>query len=339
VHCVRTLSGERARGSVPVVHPPRLPLAVAPTPLQPAERLGKALGFEPGALWVKRDDLTGLAGGGNKARKLEYLLGDALAQDCDVVVTAGAAQSNHVRTTAGGAAAAGLDCVAVVGGTRPPQPEGNLILDRLLGAELVWVAAYDAPAVECLLAETCLRLASEGRRPYEIPLGGANAVGTLGYVRAAAEIASHAPLGAIVYTAVGTGGTLAGLAVGLGHHDRVRGVDVGALDDAAHRIGELIPPVSALAHRPMPAGRLHVDRSQVGDGYGAPSEAAREAIELAARTEGLLLDPVYTAKALAGLIADRRSGALGAHQPTVFLHTGGLPALFTERAVRWLTPS
>lgn len=318
--------------------PPRFPLAVTPTPLQPMARLGAELGFAEGALWVKRDDLTGLAGGGNKARKLEFLVGAALAEGCDTLVTAGAAQSNHVRMTAAAARCAGLSCVAVLGGDDPGTVEGNLVLDHLLGAELVWSGAYDGDRLETVLAETCLRLRGEGRHPFEIPLGGANELGTLGYVVAAAELAAQAPIGSVVYTASGTGGTQAGLVVGLGHHDRVRGIDVGALGDLAERIEALVPAVASRAGRPFPAGRLHLDPSQMGQGYSMPTEAAREATELAARLEGLLLDPVYTAKALAGLIADRRAGRLAPGQPTVFLHTGGLPALFTSDARAWLIP-
>jgi D-cysteine desulfhydrase len=317
--------------------PTRLPLAATPTPLQPMPRLGAELGFADGALWVKRDDLTALAGGGNKARKLEFLVAEALARGCDVLVTAGAAQSNHVRATAAAACVTGLGCVAVLGGEASEVAEGNLVLDGLFGAELVWCGAFDAFQVSQVLAETCLRLQGEGRRPYEIPLGGASPVGTLGYVRAAAELATEAPLGSIVYTACGTGGTHAGLVVGFGHHDRVRGVDVGARPDVASRIDELVSAVSTLAQRPLPAGTLAIDGSQVGGGYGAFTESAREAIALAARLEGLVLDPVYSAKAMAGLIADRRRGALAADRPTVFLHTGGLPSVFTSGTVAWLT--
>ncbi len=307
-----------------------------PTPLQEMARLGAALGFAPGALWVKRDDLTGLAGGGNKARKLEFLVADALAQGCDTLVTGGAAQSNHVSMTGAAAAIAGLGCVAVLGGERPDHAEGNVILDRLFGMDLVWAGRYEAFQIEQKLAETCLRLSSEGRRPYEIPLGGASPIGTLGYVQAAAEIAAEAPLGSVIYTATGTGGTQAGLVVGFGSHERVRGVDVGAIPGIAERIDELIPAVSALAHQPMPAGRTQLDTSQVGNGYGARTDAAREAIQLAARLEGLVLDPVYSGKALAGLIADRRNGRLPPDQPTVFLHTGGLPSLFVARYADWV---
>lgn len=310
--------------------PERFPIAVTPTPLQPMGRLGRHLGFDEGALWVKRDDLTGLAGGGNKARKLDYLVADALARGCDTLLTGGAAQSNHVRMTGAAARRAGLSCVAVLGGERPPAPEGNLVLDHLFGIELEWTGVYDAERLETIMAETCVRLSAQGRRPYEVPLGGASDVGTLGYVAAAAELVTQAPLGAVVYTATGSGGTQAGLAVGLGHHDRVRGVDVGAIPDIEERIEALVAAVASLARRPFPGGRVRLDRSQVGAGYGAATPEADEAIALAAELEGLVLDPVYSAKALAALIADRRAGRLAPDQPTVFLHTGGLPSVFTS---------
>jgi 1-aminocyclopropane-1-carboxylate deaminase/D-cysteine desulfhydrase-like pyridoxal-dependent ACC family enzyme len=300
------------------------------------DRLGAHLGFAPGALRVKRDDLTGLAGGGNKARKLAYLVADALAQDCDVLVTAGAAQSNHVRLTAAAARMAGLDVVAVLGGDRPEREEGNLVLVRLFGLEPVWVGAYDAYHLEEVLAETTVRLRAEGRRPYEIPLGGANPVGTMGYVVAADELATELP-GALVYTATATGGTQAGLVVGFGHHGRVRGIDVGAVPEVRIRIDRLVAAVATLAQRPPPDGRLQLDRNQIGLGYATGTDAAREAMHLAAHHEGLVLDPVYSARGLAGLIADRRAGRLEPDQPVVFLHTGGLPSLFTDRTVAWLT--
>jgi 1-aminocyclopropane-1-carboxylate deaminase/D-cysteine desulfhydrase-like pyridoxal-dependent ACC family enzyme len=322
--------------TVDAVSPPqRLRLAVTPTPLQPMARLGAHLGFADGALWVKRDDLTGLGAGGNKARKLDYLVADAKAKGCDTLLTGGAAQSNHVRTTAAAARVTDLGCVAVLGGRPPSVPEGNLLLDRLFDVELVWVGDYDAERVETTMAETCLRLAAEGRHPYEVPLGGASDVGTLGYVAAAAELMTQAPLGSVVYTATGSGGTQAGLVVGLGHHDRVRGVDAGAIPDVDERIRSLVSATASLACRPFPVGELMLDRSQIGAGYGDRTDAAKEALQLAARLEGLVLDPVYSAKALAALIADRRAGRIGADQPVVFLHTGGSPALFTERYQSW----
>jgi D-cysteine desulfhydrase family pyridoxal phosphate-dependent enzyme len=319
---------------MPVVPP--FPLAVTPTPLQPMDRLGHALGMAPGQLLVKRDDLTGLAGGGNKARKLGFLVGDALAAGCDTLITGGAAQSNHVRMTAAAARAAGLHCTAVLGGEAPAVDEGNLVLDRLLGLDIVWVGAYDGFQIEQEIAETAMRLRAEGRNPYEIPLGGASPVGTLGYVEAADELCHQLPGGAIVYTATGTGGTQAGLVVGFGHHERVRGVDVGALDDVEARIGTLVPGVASLAGRSLPQGRVHLDREHVGPGYGARTDGAREALELCARLEGIILDPVYSAKAMAALITDQRAGRIPAGQTIVFLHTGGLPSLFTGRVAAWL---
>jgi D-cysteine desulfhydrase len=319
--------------------PERFCLAGLPTALQPLPRLGHALGFAHDALWAKRDDLTALAGGGNKARKLEFLVAEAKALGCEVLVTGGAPQSNHVRMTAAAAGMADLECVAVLGGPPPPPDsyEGNLVLDALLGVEPVWVGEYEAVAIERVLAETTERLRLDGRRPYEIPLGGASPLGCLGYVLGAEELTGQAPVGALVYAAAGTGGTHAGLAVGLGDLDRVRSVDVGAVPGVSDRIVDLIPAVASLAGRPDPTGNLHLDASQIGAGYGARTDACREAIELAARHEGLLVDPVYSGKALAGLIADRRSGRISADQPVVFLHTGGLPTLFVRRYRDWLT--
>lgn len=310
--------------------PPRaLALAATPTPLQPLDRLGAALGLGPGQLHVKRDDLTGLAGGGNKARKLAYLVAEALEQGCDTLVTGGAAQSNHVRMTAAAARVAGLECTAVLGGRAPDHDEGNLVLDRLFGADLVWVGGYDAYEIERVLAETTLRLAEAGRSPYEIPLGGATPLGSYGYVVAADELAHQAPAGSIVYTATGTGGTQAGLVVGFGHHGRVRGVDVGAIPDVAERIEALVPAVASLAGRPQPDGRLQLDTGHIGARYGDLTDDAMAALELAARLEGLVLDPVYSGKAMAALVADARAGLL-ADQPVTFLHTGGLPSIFTR---------
>jgi D-cysteine desulfhydrase family pyridoxal phosphate-dependent enzyme len=319
--------------------PTPFPLAGAPTPLQAMDRLGAHLGFAPGRLFVKRDDLTHLAGGGNKARKLEYLVAEALRLGCDLLLTGGAPQSNHVRMTGAAARVAGLECTAVLGGSAPDRDEGNLVLDRLLGIDIVWVGEYEAFHIEQVLAETAVRLRSEGRNPYEIPLGGASPVGTLGYVMAADELARQAPAGSLIYTATGTGGTQAGLVIGVGHHERVRGIDVGAIPDVGDRIEAVIPAAASLAGRPSPQGHLQLDGSQIGKAYGARTDAAREAIELTARLEGIVLDPVYSGKAMAGLIADCRAGRIGAdhpEQPVVFLHTGGLPSLLTSRYANWL---
>lgn len=313
----------------------RFPLAHLPTALEPADRLGAALGLEPGCLWVKRDDCTGLAIGGNKARKLELLVADALAEGADTLVTAGGLQSNHARMTAAAAARAGLRCVLALAAAPPAgQPEANHLLDVLLGAELRFLGplglAELGPALDAIAAE----LRTAGRRPAVIPVGGSSARGASAYVAAADEIV--ATLGhedVLVVTATGSGGTHAGLAARLGH-ERVVGVDVGALPDPTAVVGALAREVAALVGRSVPNGEPRLVRDQVGAGYGAPTDAARAAILLAARTEGLLLDPVYSGKALAGLAALVATGA-PPPRAIVFLATGGAPALFAARYAGW----
>lgn len=320
----------------------RLPLAVLPTPLEPADRLGAALGMEPGALWVKRDDVTGLGAGGNKARKLEYLCADALERGADVLVTGGGPQSNHVRMTAAAANRLGLDCVVVMAGPRPETSTGNVLLIEILGAGLSWTDLREGmhyERIETAIDEAADRLEAEGRRTYRIPIGGATAVGALGYVRAATELQDQASMQLgdidVVVVAAGSGGTHAGLAAGLGDLDRVLGVDVGARTDLDTVVPLKAAEAAALAGLPAPAGTVQLDHGRVGAGYGAPTEECRQAVLLAARTEGLLLDPVYTGKALAGLIAARAAGDIGPAARTVFLHTGGLPALFAAPYAGW----
>jgi D-cysteine desulfhydrase len=310
--------------------PPPVVFGATGTPLQPADRLGAALGLAPGLLWVKRDDLTGLAGGGNKARKLEWLCGDALSRGCDTIVTGGATQSNHVRMTAAACARLGLRCVAVLFGRPPEHPEGNVVLDHLLGAELRWVAGQPTSSA---LDEVADAVAAEGAHVYPVPLGGSSPVGALGYVTCADELAAEAPSDALIVCADGSGGTHAGLVAGFGDHGRVLGVNVG-FDDLAPRVAELAAATAARAGRPEPIGRLQLDPGQP-EPYGAPTEDTRVALELAARSEGLVLDPVYTGRALAAVMARRRDGRLAADRPLVFLHTGGLPALFTARYQPW----
>lgn len=308
---------------------------ISPTPVQPMDRLGEALGVAPGRLWVKRDDLTGLAGGGNKVRKLEHLCADALAQGCDTLVTGGAEQSNHARLTAAAANRLGLDCTIVLAGDAVPVPTGNVIIDHLLGPEIVWAGPIGYYALEQRMRDETDRLRQQGRRPYLIPVGGASTIGELGYVVAARELREQLPDVSLVVTADGSGGTHAGLAAGLGSLDLVLGVDAGTRPD----LEDVVPPkaaeAAALAGVPAPTGTVAVDRDRFGDGYGAPTPACREALDLAARHEGLVLDPVYTGKALAGLIAAVREDRVPADGVLVFLHTGGLPALFEPRYAMW----
>ncbi|HEV2368452.1 MAG TPA: pyridoxal-phosphate dependent enzyme, partial [Acidimicrobiales bacterium] len=241
---------------------PRAPLCHAPTPLEPMDRLAASLGLPAGTLFVKRDDCTGLAGGGNKARKLEFLCGDALARGCDVLVTGGGRQSNHARMTAAAANRLGLDATLVLGGDAPDHPTGNVVLDQLLGADIVWAGPLDYYATEAAIEEACGRLEEAGRRPYAMPVGGASVVGALGYVLAGAELLRQDPDIDLVVVADGSGGTHAGLVAALGDHARVLGVDVGTRPDLDERVPEKAEEVAARAGLPGPAGRVRIDHER-----------------------------------------------------------------------------
>jgi D-cysteine desulfhydrase family pyridoxal phosphate-dependent enzyme len=313
---------------------PRVVLAQLPTPLEPMDRFSEWLGG-PRVL-VKRDDLTGLALGGNKARKLEYLCGEARAQGCDVLVTGGGAQSNHARMTAAAANRLGFDCHLAVGGTEPAKYSGNLLLDRVLGATLHFTGADSYYEVESAIEKLAAQLEADGRRPFAMPIGGASVTGAAAYAWAADELLAQASaegLGRIdwIVVADGSGGTHAGLLAGLGGQARVLGVDVGTrpdLDDVIPRLGA---EVALFAGRDAPDGALDLDHDCFGDGYGAVTAAALEAIERVAKLEGIVLDPVYTGKAMAGLIAAARDGRFGDGDSVVFWHTGGAVALFAHR--------
>ena len=293
--------------------------------------------MEPGALWVKRDDATGLAGGGNKARKLEYLCADAVAQGCDTLVTGGGRQSNHVRMTAAAANRLGLACTIVLGADEPSTPTGNVVLDYLLAPEIVWGGNLDYYAMEEAIQAACERLLATGRRPYGMPIGGASTVGALGYVLAADELLGQFE-GALdwVVVADGSGGTHAGLLAGLPPSVRVLGVDVGTRPDLDERVPAKAKEVAALANRPEPTGPVLIDHDCFGPGYAVPTDECREALGLAARAEGLILDPVYTGKAMVGLIRARRADGIAHDERVVFVHTGGMPALFAASYARWV---
>jgi D-cysteine desulfhydrase len=290
-------------------------LGTWPTPLEPARRLAAALGL--GELWIKRDDLSGLGGGGNKVRKLQYTCAEALEAGATTLITTGAPQSNHARLTAAAAARLGLRAVLVLAGGPPNAERGNLILNSLAGAEIVWAGRT---ATDDCAAATAAEMRSWGDRPHVIPFGGTSSASAQGYVDGAREIAEQLPEFDRVVTAVGSGGTMAGLVAAFGP-ERVYGVDTGAVPDPHARVAEL---VNGMPGAEVRAEDLRIDRSQVGPGYGALTERVREALKLAARTEGLFLDPTYTGRAMASLIA----GAIPRHGRTVFLHSGGLPGLF-----------
>lgn len=309
---------------------PRIPLAQLPTPLERLERLSEHLGIE---IWMKRDDLTAFAGGGNKARKLEYLMAAAREAGADTVVTSGALQSNHARQTAAAAAKLGLDSVlvlaeAVGGRTEAYSRGGNLALDRLLGARIRRVPpGEDASAA---VADEVASLEARGRKVFTIPVGGSNLIGALGYADAATEIEQQVKAAGIqpthIVTASGSAGTQAGLILGTGIP--VLGISVSASNmELTAKIKALVDEGSRLPQFGLAAGRpIFVDDRFVGAGYGQPTAEMVEALSLVARIEGIFLDPVYSGKAMAGLIALARNGQIAG--PTIFLHTGGMPAIF-----------
>ena len=300
-------------------------------------------------LFIKRDDLTGLAMGGNKARKLEFLIADALDRGATVVLTTGAAQSNHARMTAAAARAAGLDVHLVLTADADPPMQGNLLLDRLFGAVIHYVPPPADPSLAtsdeeaAKVAEVLAHLSACGERPYEIPVGGSSGVGVLGYTYGTREIVDQ--LSALnlrparLYFASGSRGTQAGLTLGAkwcGAPYAVYGVAVSGGEsfkrERAHRIANEAAGLAGLATR-VTDGDLVTDQNYIGEGYGIATPECVEAIHLLAETEGILLDPVYTAKAMACLIDHARQGTLDPESSVVFLHTGGTPALFAHAAL------
>ncbi|MFD3440133.1 pyridoxal-phosphate dependent enzyme [Streptomyces sp. NPDC058685] len=308
--------------------PQRVTLGTWPTPLEPAPRLARALGLGDGDLLVKRDDLIGLGGGGNKVRKLEWTCGAARAAGATVLVTTGAPQSNHARLTAAAAARLGLDVVLVLAGTPASSASGNLALDGLFGARVVWAGDADARQLAATADEVVERLRKDGAVPSLIPFGGSSVLGARGYVLCGQELLAQAPGLAHVVVAAGSGGTMAGLVGALGV-DRVLGVHVGAVADPAATVAGL---VSGLAESPCGPAALRMRTDQVGAGYSTLTEPVMAALTLAGRTEGLVLDPIYTGRAMAGLVAAVEDGDIVPGQRTVFLHTGGMPGLFGHAA-------
>lgn len=328
---------------------PRIALGTLPTPLVEAMRLRAALGGPARCprIFIKRDDLTGLALGGNKVRKLEFLIADALRHQADVVITSGATQSNHARLTAAAARAAGLDCVLVLSArSENPPLQGNLLLDRLFDATIHLIPANPDPRFavaedEALkVAEIAEDLTRRGRRPYVIPIGGSSPIGALGYVAGTLELRDQLAASAInadrLYYASGSRGTQAGLELGARVFEcsyRLEGVAVSAGEpDKKLRAARLINEAASYLGTPIrvDASELITDQRFIGEGYGIPSAQCLEAIKVLARHEAILLDPVYTGKAMARLIDDVRHEAVHPAETVVFLHTGGAPALFAQ---------
>ncbi|WP_428605074.1 D-cysteine desulfhydrase family protein [Sedimenticola sp.] len=314
---------------------PRTTLGFFPTPLTSLPRLSEYLGGP--RILMKRDDQSGLALGGNKTRKLEYLLGAALDQECDTLITGGAAQSNHCRQTAAAAAANGLDCHLVLGGEAPATPQGNLLLDQLLGAHIHWSGALRKGEQIPAIAE---QLRADGKKPYIVPYGGSSATGALGYVHAAAELKTQLSnreqqISHMLF-ASSSGGTQAGLIVGAHQAElncQVIGIRIDK-EETSHAYAEQLLTLTnetaalfGIEHRYSPDD-ITLEARFTGDGYGVVGERERHAINLLARTEGILLDPVYTGRAMGGLLQLIEEGCFEPDDTLLFWHTGGAPALF-----------
>ena len=323
---------------------PRVKLCHAPTPLEFMPNLTKHLGGPQ--LWIKRDDCTGIATGGNKNRKLEFLMGEALAQNADHIVTQGAVQSNHVRQTAAVAARLGLKCTAVLEHriqTNDPDylDSGNVLLDRMLGIAIEYRPG--GTDMQAAIEQIGARLQDNGARPYLIPGGGSNATGALGYAHVALELLAQANemglrIDRLVH-ATGSAGTQAGLVAGLEALNsgiRVLGIGVRLPRDRqeanVHRLTEATAEKLGLTIG-IRREAVEANCDYVGEGYGIPTEGMTEALILTARQEGIFLDPVYSGKAMAGLIDLIRKGAFRRDENVVFLHTGGQVGLFGYKDV------
>ena len=292
-------------------------------------------------IYIKRDDLIGEALGGNKVRKLEYLLADALAKNADVIITTGGPQSNHCRITAGLCAKLGLKCALVIGGAGKYEYEGNLLLDRIFGAEIIFSGTRDFDAIPAIMEKTAEEFRSKGRRPYIIPLGGANGIGALGYLEAYLEIQEQMKAAKIQFSSItvanGSGGTQAGLETGKllsGGDAEIIGISVlfkrAKIADIVFKdIYETLEVLGISGKKP---GGINVFDEYLGKGYAIPTPLTLEAIKLMGRKEGIVLDPVYTGKAFGGLMDLIGKKKFTKKENVLFIHTGGYPGMVNMRA-------
>lgn len=311
---------------------PFIPLAPAPTPVEELTRLRAALAGGP-RLLVKRDDTIGFAFGGNKVRKARFVVADAIAQGADTLITSGGVQSNHARVTAAAAARLGLHCILVVNGAPPDPPSANALLDRLLGAEMRYVSAREdrAPAMDAAAAA----LRRVGRHPYVIPMGASTPLGAAAFVHAVTELLEQIDPPDIIVHATSSGGTQAGLIAGCAlasAKTRVIGISADERSaDLERTIRNILSGLAALLgfdSSRFDGVEVAIDDEFIGPGYGISTTESRAAIELCARTEALFLDPTYTAKAMAGLMAHVRRGTFKSDETVLFWHTGGQVGLF-----------
>jgi len=311
----------------------RLQFAHLPTPIESLDRLSEELGGP--RILVKRDDQTGLAFGGNKTRKLEFLVAEARDQGARMLISAGAIQSNHCRQTAAAAARFGFDCTLVLTGDDPKQPSANILLDRLLGSKIVNVA--DRKDRDRVLQETYDRAVAEGRKPYLVPYGGSSPTGALGYAFAMEEFIKQNVKADWIVFGTSSGGTHAGLVLGkrlFSYEGQVLGISI---DESAAWLQEHVSKLASDTSELL-TERIEFDPAEVlandnycRAGYGVLTDAEREAVGLFARKEGLLIDPVYTGRAAAGMIDLIRKGFFKKNETVLFWHTGGQPALFAEK--------
>jgi len=316
---------------------PREPFAHLPTKVEGLSRLTKNLNGPE--LFIKRDDQTGLAFGGNKTRKLEYLMAQALAEGADLVLTTGADQSNHCRQTAAAAARCGLDCTLVLVEPAPETATANLFLDKLLGADLIWT---EKEKRDQALNKAFEEAVGRGKKPYLIPYGGSNAVGAYAYFVAMKELLEQLPEEMPDWIVFGSssGGTQAGLLAGAQNYQlktKILGISVDESESVLKdRVFRLATEVSHLYgdKKDLNPDQILINDSFLGEGYGILNDQDREAIHLFAKVEGILLDPVYTGRAGAGLIHLIRSGFFSKNERVLFWHTGGTPALFADKYIR-----
>ena len=312
---------------------PRLKFAHLPTPIEELPRLSDVLGGPK--ILVKRDDQTGLAFGGNKTRKLEFLAAEALEQGARTLVSGGALQSNHCRQTAAAAAKHGLDCILVLNGEMPDKPSANLLLDQLFGAQIV--AIPDRKERDRVLKETFEKAVTDGRKPYLVPYGGSSPTGALGYAFAVEELMNQNVNADWIVFGTSSGGTHAGLVLGqrvFGFKGKVLGISI---DEPEEWLKTHVSALASSASEKL-GERIEFDPAEVlanadycRAGYGVLTDAEREAVKLFAKYEGLLLDPVYTGRAAAGMIDLIRKGYFKKEETVLFWHTGGQPALFAEK--------
>ena len=312
---------------------PTIKLASLPTPFDEAKRLADKIGMSK--LFIKRDDLTGLAGGGNKARKLEYDFAEIIKGGYDVVITAGGIQSNHARMTAAAARKLGLDVKLVLGGPDFDSAKGNLLLDVLFKAEIRYLVDDDAnSSLEKEMQKWADELLQDGRKPFLIPIGGSAGLGALGYVKAMQELSAQLENNNVqIFLGDGSGGTFAGTILGAKlfmSNARVIGISVSRTVDAIKkRTKELINESAALIDYKIDNEILIECYDNYHDEYGIITETGKQAIELAANLEGILLDPIYTGKVMAGLIDLTDKKVIDNKIPVVFIHTGGMPIIFS----------